>query len=96
MYYNYTGIETMTGLFSFFNTVTNNWFWTLMLFATFVTVFLILSRWNPEDAALASGFICATFSIILRVAGLVGNEIVVMFMLGTALLGAFKLFFKQN
>ena len=96
MYYNYTGISSFTGLLGFFNTVTNNWFWTLIVFATFVTIFLILSRWNPEDAALSSGFICAVFSILLKVAGLVGNEVVVLFMLGTALLGAFKLFFKQN
>lgn len=96
MYYNYTGIENFTGLLTFFNTVTQDVFWTLALLGTFITIVIILSRWNLEDAFLSASFICVIFGTLLRVLGLVGNAIIVLLMLVTALLGAFKLFFKQN
>jgi hypothetical protein len=96
MLFNYTGFNTFTGFMTFFNNVTSGWFWTLTVFALFIIVVLIFMNYRMEDSILASGFVTAVYCVMLRIMHLVPDAVVVIFILITALLSAFKFLFTRK
>lgn len=96
MLYNYTSFGNFLDFFTFFNTVTNDIFWTLTVLAIFIIIVLILSRFEIENTILSSAFVTSVYAILLKIGGLVGNGIVTIFIIITALVGAFKFFYSKR
>jgi len=67
------------------NTVTDNWFGTGLSLMIFIIAFSALSVKYPTKQSLAtSGYISVILSVMLKVMGLIGNEIILFYILITA------------
>ena len=74
-------ITSLIGLMTYANTVTNNWFAILFLFILYIVSILSMYRNNVDIivATATSSFLMIIISKLFEIAGLVKNEIVVLF-----------------
>ena len=73
--------SNMTGVFdlaSWANIVTGGWFWTFILFALFVILFMSLKIYSTERAFGASSFIISIIAIMLYSIGLLKNSLILI------------------
>lgn len=75
---NMTGGNAFVGLADYLNTVTNGFWWTIILLVLFAVLTLgFIKRDNPiEKSALASMFIIALLSTLFSLIGLVSVDLV--------------------
>ena len=85
MYYPTPNITRPLDALVYLNTITGDVFWTLIVFALFVVVYLSLSVYNLKNALLPSFFISTFASAMLYGAGLVSGWVVSALMLGSGL-----------
>lgn len=77
----------ITGLydaFAYYNTVTNDVFGAGLMMALYAIFILVFSKWGIDKSFAASSFIMFVLSSILRATSLVGDIVVVFFMIMTA------------
>jgi len=71
MYWPTLNVTRPLDVFTYMNTVTNNLFWTVIVFAIFIMIYLALSTHNFKNAILPALFISTFTSAILLGVGLV-------------------------
>lgn len=85
MYYPNPNVTRPLDVFTYLNTITGDVFWTLIVFAIFIIVYIGLSIYNFKNALLPSFFISTFTSAMLYGAGLVSSWVVAALMLGSGL-----------
>jgi len=62
------GINNMTSMGTYMNTVTGSWFWNLVLIAFYVTLFIILQRISTTaKSAATTGFVVVIIAIFMSI-----------------------------
>jgi hypothetical protein len=74
--YSSPNITGFLGLFTYMNTITGNWFWTLVTLAIFIVAYVSLSYYGFKNAILSSLFVTTVLAILLRMGSLVGDPVV--------------------
>lgn len=82
-------ITNMTAWMQYNNTVTDNWFGLAILIVFFIVMFLALKNYSTEQAFATASFASAIVAVLLRVVGLVGDNVVI----GMAILAVLGLVF---
>ena len=79
-------IENTVGLFTWINSVTDNFFFPGLIVAVFfITLIKLMGRTEDVGKAFAaSSFVCMILSVLLRVTNLVNNTFMVIFIILTA------------
>lgn len=88
--------NSFIGMMQYMNTITNNSFWTMIVIAIFVIIFMVLSVFRIEESVLPALYITSVLSILLRVGDLVGNTVVGVAVTLTALVTLYKYFQKRR
>ena len=80
-------ITSGVNFFSWLNSTIDNWFFPGVLLAAYFIIFvkLLYSTNKIGQAFVSSSFICLILSVLLRVADLVSNVFMVMFIILTAI-----------
>jgi hypothetical protein len=63
--------DNLTGIASYYGTISTGWFWPMILVAIFMVAYITLSRYTTMRALLASSFMTWVLSILLFYAGLI-------------------------
>ncbi len=82
--YNLTNISTVHNIadvFTFTNSLTGNWFGSLIVIAVWIITFIITNRYATGDSFLASSFIGALVAILLNMIGMVSGTVVIMLLI---------------
>jgi hypothetical protein len=75
-----TNVSSFSSLATYVNTVTNNWFWTLIVAAVFIiTIIGFGNRYSKENVIVSAAFICLILSVLFRVMELVGDSLIFFF-----------------
>ena len=70
-------ITNMTGMLTYANDVTNDYFGVMIPFGIFLVSFIAMNNYPTEKSLLASGFISTVLSILLRLLGIVPDWIII-------------------
>ena len=81
---NITGFATWM---QYNNEITFHWLGVIFLMILFVVIFLALIVWGTERAFAGASFACFIASILLRIMGLVGSNILIIFAILAAISG---------
>lgn len=76
VYANPTNVSSITGMFTYTNSVTNNLFAPAILFVIWIILFITLKQWRTEGALTSSTFIVMLLTFILRAGNIVGDVVV--------------------
>jgi hypothetical protein len=80
-----SGVSNIPDLLLYINSITNNWFGILILFAVFVISFLSMKGSDPEKAFTASSFISSLVAATLVILQLLNSEIMIAMVMITAI-----------
>lgn len=87
-------ITNYTGMINYANDVTGDVFGMTFPFMIFIISFIAMSKYPPEKSIVASGFITTVLSVLLRMLGIVPDNIVVLVIVITGAAAAF--FFRKE
>jgi len=82
------------GLFRYANTITDNYFGMSFLFLVFIVSFIAMRRYPAKDSFAASSFITTVLGVLMKMIGLVGDEMILLFTIVTA--ASVLLLFKET
>lgn len=93
---NLTSGNILTDLSIYVNSVTNNMFWSIMLFFILIVTFFIFRRTtNPDKSLLTSGAITGVIGLFLSLPGLVSQDVVLFIWFGVGL-GALWVYYNDR
>lgn len=82
--YTAPSVTSVTSYLAWLNTLTGGLFWTMAVVSFFIIVFVSLSVYNFKTAVMTSCFLSLIMAILLRLGNLVGDWLVVAFIIGMA------------
>jgi len=82
------------GLFRYANTVTDNFFGMSFLFMVFIVSFIAMRRYPAKDSFATSSFITTVLGVLMKMMGLIADELVILFTIVTA--ASVLLLFKET
>jgi len=72
------------GLFRYANSVTDNYFGMSFLFLVFIVSFIAMRRYPTKDGFAVSSFITTVLGVLMKMIGLIGDEMILLFTIITA------------
>lgn len=82
-----TNISGFATWMQYNNEITSHWLGLIFIIILFVVVFIALIAWDTERAFAGASFICFMSSILLRILGLVGTNVLLAFAVLAAVSG---------
>jgi len=73
------------GLFRYANTITNDFFGMSFLFLVFIVCFVALRRYPAKEGFATSSFLTVLLGVLMKLIGLVSDEILLIFVVATAI-----------
>lgn len=87
--YTTPSITSFISYMTYLNTITGNLFWTFASVSFLVVLYVAMSTFKFKHALVASLFIAFTLTVFLRMAGLVGDFLVGLYIICLAFAGLY-------